>query len=60
MTPSYIKEILIQKPISSTQSLHSDENLLVVPQSRTATYEDRDFRVYTPTLWTVSVEMGNM
>ena len=52
MAPSCIKEMLMQKPISSMRSLRSDnQNLLVVPWSRTATYGDRDFRVYSPTLW---------
>ena len=51
IAPSYMKEMFIRKPISSTQSLHKvNQNVLVVPWSRTDTYSDRYFSAFTPTL----------
>jgi len=51
LAPKYLTDLLTKKP-SSTRSLRSnDQNLLIVPKTRTVTYGDRSFNVVGPKLW---------
>ena len=51
LAPEYIQDLLVRK-INSVRSLRSNnQNLLVVPRSRTTKYADRNFKCAAPVLW---------
>ena len=51
LAPSYIKDLLVAKPVSA-RSLRSDsQNFLLVPRSHSVTFGDRCFKNRAPLLW---------
>ena len=51
LSPSYLKDLLMPKPLRRASLRSNDSNLLDIPRSSIPTYGDRAFCVAGPMLW---------